>query len=169
MGACLPQKEIRSIYESYIDFLEKNRIVSVQGKSYKAKIMPFAPIKRFYTDNSLIVGDAAGFVRPGTGEGIYFALLSRKFAAQTIIGKREFAWYEERCRKEFGKYLKPVTFGWNRFLLNKILEKAIKISNKDKTFNKMLAEDFFRLGYYKLGRKFLKNILIVSPILSFLK
>ena len=124
----------------------------MQGKSYKAKIIPFAPIKRFYTDNSLIVGDTAGFVRPGTGEGIYFAMLSGKFAAQTIIGKREFAWYEERCRKEFGKYLKPVTFGWNRFLLNKIL-----------------AEDFFRLGYYKLGRKFLKNILIVSPILSFLK
>lgn len=160
IGAYLPQKNIKSIYEDYIDFLERNKIVSVRGKSYRAKIIPFAPIKKYYTDKSLIAGDSAGFVRPGTGEGIYFAMLSGKLAAKTIIERRDFSWYDAQCRKEFGEYLKPAKFGWSRLLQSKILEKAIKIGTQDKTFAKMHAEDFFRVGNYKLGRRFLRNTLI---------
>lgn len=159
IGAYLPQKNIKKIYDNYIDFLEEKNVAHVLVKSYNADINPFSPIKRFYTMNSLIAGDAAGFVRPGTGEGIYFAMLSGKIAAMTIIEKREFSWYEEQCRKEFGIYLKSAVGGLSRPLVNKILEKAVKIASKDETFKKMLVEDFFRLSYYRLGARFFRNIL----------
>lgn len=159
IGAYLPQKSIKRIYESYIDFLEEKDVAHVQGKSYSAKIIPFSSIKNFYTENSLIAGDAAGFVRPGTGEGIYFAMLSGKIAARTIIEEREFAWYEKQCRKEIGVYLKSAVSGLSGPLVNKILEKAVKIACKDETFKKMLVENFFRLRYYRFGVRFFRNIL----------
>ena len=159
IGAYLPQKKIKEIYEDYIDFLEKNKIVKVKGKQYNAKIIPFAPAKRFYKGNTLFVGDRAGFVRPSTGEGIYFGMVSGKIAARTIIEKKRFSWYEQHIRKEFGEYLKPIMFGWSRRLLNKVLEKAVRICSKDDEFKKRFAENFFRMGDYKLGWVFLKNLI----------
>ncbi len=160
IGAHLPQRNIRDIYYSYIDYLEERDIISVRKKCYRAKIIPLAPIKRFFKDNVLITGDAAGFVRP-VGEGIFFAMMSGKLAAQTIIDKKGFSWYELRCKEKFGRYLKPLLRVNNLTLLNKIMQKAIKISSRDKVFAKMLVENFFRFGEYDhaLRVRFLRNLL----------
>jgi flavin-dependent dehydrogenase len=158
IGAYLPQKNINKIYASYIDFLQNAGVVSLDNKHFKAKLLPFAPTGRYSSGKTLFVGDAAGFVRPGTGEGIYFAMLSGKIAALTIIEKKPFSWYEDRCREEFGKYLKLRIPILNRSLINKILEKAVRIFTKDELFLKMWAEDFFRLEYHNIGTPFLKNI-----------
>ena len=54
-----------------------------------------------------LVGDAAGFVMPGCGEGIYYAMKSGQFAADAIIStlrehhaNPEFM-YNRRCEREF--------------------------------------------------------------------
>jgi len=164
VGAYLPQDNIKVIYKNYIDFLVKNSVVSIRKKVYNGAIIPFAHIKRFYTKKSLIVGDAAGFVRPSTGEGIYFAMLSGKIAADTIINKRPLSSYERECRKRFGEFggfgewMNPVRFGFSTSFLNRILEKAVRISKKDDIFLKMVAQDFFRLEYHKFGKRFLRDI-----------
>jgi len=56
-----------------------------------------------------LVGDAAGFVIPGSGEGIYYAMKSGLFAAEAIIASMrehhsnpEFM-YNQRCEREFRK------------------------------------------------------------------
>jgi flavin-dependent dehydrogenase len=160
IGAHLPQRDIRDIYYSYIDYLEQKDLISIKERCYRSKIIPLAPIKRFFKDNVLITGDAAGFVRP-IGEGIFFAMMSGKLAAQTIIDKKESSWYELRCKEKFGRYLKPMLHGNNMALLNKIMQKAIKISSRDKVFAKMLVENFFRFGEYDraLRVRFLRNLL----------
>jgi flavin-dependent dehydrogenase len=157
-GAYLPQRNIKDIYKRYIDFLRDHHIVSTGNYAYRAKIIPFAPVKRYHTDNSLIVGDAAGFVKPGTGEGIFFAMLSGKIAAQTLIEGRDLSWYGKRCKVLFGEFLKPVTFSWSRRLLNRMLEKAITICENDATFRRMIAENYFRLANHNLSGKFIRNI-----------
>ncbi len=159
-GAYLPQRNIKVIYKRYLDFLRDHRIVSVGNYTYRSKIIPFAPIKRYHTDNSLIVGDAAGFVRPGSGEGIFFAMLSGKIAAQTLIEKRALSWYDKQCSVLFGKFLRPATLNWNRRLLNRVLEKAIEICcENDATFRRMLVENYFRIANHNLRWKFIRNIL----------
>ncbi|MDP4201256.1 MAG: geranylgeranyl reductase family protein [Bacteroidota bacterium] len=37
------------------------------------------------TDNTILVGDAAGFIDPITGEGLYYALLSGIFASESVL------------------------------------------------------------------------------------
>jgi flavin-dependent dehydrogenase len=159
VGAYLPQKHIRSLYNKYIDLLEKKAIASISKRSCSVKIIPFSQARSLYSGNTLKIGDAAGFVRPGTGEGIYFAMLSGKIAARSIIENRDPAWYAEQCVHEFGVYLKSSTAGLPTPLLNKILQKAVKIGSRDKEFKRMFAEDFFRLGCHRLGMLFLRNIL----------
>jgi flavin-dependent dehydrogenase len=46
--------------------------------------IPLRPLKRTYLDRMVVVGDAAGQVKPTTGGGIYYSLLAGEAAAQVL-------------------------------------------------------------------------------------
>lgn len=46
--------------------------------------IPLRPLKRTYRDRVLVVGDAAGQVKPTTGGGIYYSLLASELAAEVL-------------------------------------------------------------------------------------
>jgi geranylgeranyl reductase family protein len=80
----------------------------------RQKILPLGPIGRTFSDRLLVVGDAAGVVKPTTGGGIYYSLLTASFAAETIVDAfargdlsasmlRE---YEGRWRRRLGSELR---------------------------------------------------------------
>ena len=50
----------------------------------RLKILPLGPCRRTYGPRLLAVGDAAGLVKPTTGGGIYYSLISGQFAADTL-------------------------------------------------------------------------------------
>jgi digeranylgeranylglycerophospholipid reductase len=50
----------------------------------RLKILPLGPVSRTYGERLLAVGDAAGLVKPTTGGGIYYSLISGQFAAETL-------------------------------------------------------------------------------------
>jgi digeranylgeranylglycerophospholipid reductase len=52
----------------------------------RLKVLPLAPVSRTWTDRVLAVGDAAGLVKPTTGGGIYYGLLTGHLAAQVLSG-----------------------------------------------------------------------------------
>ena len=52
----------------------------------RLKILPLAAIERTYDTRLLAVGDAAGLVKPTTGGGIYYSVLSGSLAAE--VGSR---------------------------------------------------------------------------------
>lgn len=87
--------------------------------------LPFGEfVKKPYLGNILLIGDAAGFVDPLTGEGIYFALYSAKCAYEAIVEKIE-------NKQELGTtYFSKV----------KIIQEKIKEANR---FN-LLFSDFLR-------------------------
>jgi geranylgeranyl reductase family protein len=49
------------------------------------KVLPLGPIGRTTRDRVVAVGDAAGLVKPTTGGGIYYSLLSAELAAETLL------------------------------------------------------------------------------------
>jgi digeranylgeranylglycerophospholipid reductase len=55
--------------------------VQADSASPRLKILPLAPIAQTYATRLLAVGDAAGLVKPTTGGGIYYAVLSASIAA----------------------------------------------------------------------------------------
>jgi geranylgeranyl reductase family protein len=50
----------------------------------RQKILPLAPLPRTYRERLLAIGDAAGLVKPTTGGGIYYSLVSGALAADVI-------------------------------------------------------------------------------------
>ncbi len=51
---------------------------------YRSWVVPVLPLSRTYADRVVAVGDAAGQVKPTSGGGIYYGMLSALEAAQTI-------------------------------------------------------------------------------------
>jgi geranylgeranyl reductase family protein len=76
----------------------------------RLKILPLGPVARTYGPRLLAVGDAAGLVKPTTGGGIYYSLISGQFAAETLDGaltaddlrESRLRQYETRWRDRLG-------------------------------------------------------------------
>jgi len=70
------------------DFAERTRArfkaPAGQWREPRLKILPLGPVSRTYASRLLAVGDAAGLVKPTTGGGIYYSLISGSLAAQTL-------------------------------------------------------------------------------------
>ena len=50
----------------------------------RRRMLPLASVKRTYADRVLAVGDAAGLVKPTTGGGIYYSVVSGEIAADVL-------------------------------------------------------------------------------------
>jgi flavin-dependent dehydrogenase len=70
--------------------------------------------RRVGSETWALLGDAAGFADPVTGEGIYYALRSAELFAEAYLAGRAAA-YEERWRADFGRELRRASAMRRRF------------------------------------------------------
>lgn len=103
----------KNITKTFAEFLKKHKI-GLSGKPTFAGVFPTSgPIKRTFSDRLLVVGNAAGQVYGGSGEGIYFSLKAGQLAAQVAsdsISKNNqsaafLSRYEQMWKKEIGSHL----------------------------------------------------------------
>jgi geranylgeranyl reductase family protein len=79
----------------------------------RLKVLPLAPVARTYAPRTLAIGDAAGLVKPTTGGGIYYSLVSGSIAADVLAGLlrrndlsiEALAEYERRWRRRLAPEL----------------------------------------------------------------
>ena len=80
----------------------------------RLKMLPLGPIRKTYADRVLAVGDAAGLVKPTTGGGIYYGLVSGALAADVLdeglrrdrLGESQLRRYETRWRRRLGQEIR---------------------------------------------------------------
>lgn len=53
----------------------------------RRRMLPLGSVKRSYADRVLAVGDAAGLVKPTTGGGIYYSVVSGEIAGQVLSSR----------------------------------------------------------------------------------
>jgi|GEM_PF-4274114 len=91
-----------------------NKLLEKEGLETKEEpmfaLLPFTgPVKETITGNEMLVGDAAGFTSPLSGEGIYYAMKSASIASEVALEVLEYETslieYKRRCRKSFGSIL----------------------------------------------------------------
>jgi digeranylgeranylglycerophospholipid reductase len=76
----------------------------------RLKVLPLAPVAKTFGRRLLAVGDAAGLVKPTTGGGIYYSLVSGQLAAETLhdalcadeLHEARLREYETRWRERLG-------------------------------------------------------------------
>ena len=88
----------------------RHGVEGVPWQQPRTKILPLAPVAKTYASRLLAVGDAAGLVKPTTGGGIYYSLLSGEFAAEVLddrlrtdsLSEPHLRDYEDRWRSRLG-------------------------------------------------------------------
>jgi digeranylgeranylglycerophospholipid reductase len=98
----------------FAGFAESLRVrFAVQTEPWReprTKILPLGPVARTFGRRLLAVGDAAGLVKPTTGGGIYYSMVSGRLAADVLgpalrdndLSKSRLQAYEHRWRDRLG-------------------------------------------------------------------
>jgi geranylgeranyl reductase family protein len=80
----------------------------------RMKILPLGPVSKTYGARLLAAGDAAGLVKPTTGGGIYYGLISGQIAADVLslalrdddLGEARLRTYQERWQARLGSEIR---------------------------------------------------------------
>jgi len=110
MTSARPRAALKRLVES---LLVRGQLVDPPGPII-TRLLPLGPLSRTFGDRVLAVGDAAGLVKPTTGGGIYYSLLSAGWAATAVseaFDRSDFSAaslgaYEEMWRSELGAELR---------------------------------------------------------------
>ena len=134
----------KEVYEQFITLLKEKKIIpeEISTDNCKGGLLPVFPLEKTYTDRILVCGDAAGFINPITGEGIYYAMASGEIAAQVILtalhhtdtSERFLSRYQKRWKREFGKDLALLGRFNNQW--GEDTEKIVRLMSRNKTFAK---------------------------------
>ncbi|KYK24065.1 hypothetical protein AYK25_01900 [Thermoplasmatales archaeon SM1-50] len=144
----LKQKQnLLQCYQDYIELLKEKDLIPQQldKTPIKGGALLTHPLEKTYGDRLLLVGDAAGFVNPLSGEGIYYAMSSGQIAAETIteaLEKRQttqeiLSKYQTRWQKDFGKDIDLILKVIKRGSVEKT-EKIIKIASNDEILTNLM-------------------------------
>jgi geranylgeranyl reductase family protein len=114
-------------------------------------------------DNWALLGDAAGFADPVTGEGIYYALRSGELFAETFLSGAPLS-YEQRWREDFGAELRRAAQMRRRFYGNfwgaPFTERMIEFARGHRGVKRVLGDLVAgEQGYVDLKKKLVKSAL----------
>jgi len=127
-----PELYLRKLLASLV---AQGKIVSAEAKlSYGG--IPLKPLSRTYGERLIVVGNAAGQIKPTNGGGIYYGLLCANIAADTLhqalqrddLSAKSLAKYEREWRRKLGRELK-IGY-WARKLFERLSDNQI-----DRIFN----------------------------------
>jgi flavin-dependent dehydrogenase len=131
-------------------FMTEERIPT-RGARFYSHVLPSPQLqtlssRRVAGANWAMVGDAAAWVDPITGEGLYYALRSGDLLAEAIVAGRTQE-YPARVRKAFSADLEFATrvarrFYRGRFLGGAVATRMIQFIGRSSTFRALMADLF---------------------------
>ncbi len=141
-----PRIPLKETYEKFIATLKEKKLLPADFpiENLKGATLPIFPLENTCGDRVLLCGDAAGFINPITGEGIYYAMVSGQFAAEVIaeglqshdLSHRFLSRYQTLWDNDFGKDLKALGRFNNQW--GKDSEKVIRLMMRDKKFARLI-------------------------------
>lgn len=113
LAGIMSQQKLNGHMDGFLQHLRNTGKVRSVVQEPKRWAIPLRPIARTFGDRVLAVGDAAGFAKPTTGGGIYYALRSGELAAEAAhlglsngdLSARALGVYQTRWRSLFGREL----------------------------------------------------------------
>jgi flavin-dependent dehydrogenase len=141
----VPHRALKESYGLFIAALKEQGLLpkDFPDNDVRGAILPIFPLKKTFADRVLVCGDAAGFINPITGEGIYYAMTSGLLAAGVAakaVSANNFSasfleQYQHRWWREFGRDLK-VLGGFNK-QWGKNSERIVRLLARDRKLAKL--------------------------------
>ncbi len=156
------------------DLFNQGKIASLSVKiSYGG--IPLKPLPKTYGERVIVVGDAAGQVKPTTGGGIYYGLLCAEIAANTLhqalqngdFSARAFAGYEKGWKKKLSRELRISYFARRLFerLSDRNIEQIFSIIQSDHIHKSLLSSEGFFFDWHSgLILRELKHLVLRGAI-----
>ena len=128
----LCQHRPRVYFEFLLDRLKHQGKIGLTDDTISYGSIPLKPLAKTYGHRVIVIGDAAGQVKPTTGGGIYYGLLCAEIAAQTLhqgfaaddLSAKQLSRYHREWHKLLGKELK--TGYWARRFYQKLDNRQIE-------------------------------------------
>jgi len=141
--------DLKASYKGYLSVLKRSGLFpkDIDHVEFKGARIPLrGPIERTYSERILLLGDAAGFVSPISGDGIDFAISSGMLGAQVATqclekgdcSKKALSKYEVQWRSRWDKDFKVLCELAD--LVEKDLEGIIKNFSKDDKLIEMMVQ-----------------------------
>lgn len=83
VGVCAERQAVKYLKRFFSHPMMSSRLLE-NGQPIQAKIIPVSPATKSYAERLLLVGDAAGQVKPTTGGGIGCSIVCGKIAGETL-------------------------------------------------------------------------------------
>jgi digeranylgeranylglycerophospholipid reductase len=178
----LATSQARLHLQEFINRLfEAGRASSPEAK-IEQKPIPMKPLVRSYGNRLVVIGDAAGQVKPTTGGGIYFGHIGARIAAEVInealssddLTATHLSRYQKKWRAKMGR---EISRGyWARWayarLSDRQIEGVFNVLNYNGTADALVRSDDFSFDWHsKLVLTVLKHssaypVLIIKHLLS---
>lgn len=136
-------------YQEYLTLLKKQNLIPQQLPDIPVRggSLLTHPLEKTYANRLLLVGDAAGFINPLTGEGIYYAIVSGQIAATVIAEALEkqqtdeasLSKYQTQWQNDFGKDIKLILRVVKRGSME-YAEKVFEIACKDPVLTNLMMD-----------------------------
>ncbi|HEY49238.1 MAG TPA: NAD(P)/FAD-dependent oxidoreductase [Dehalococcoidia bacterium] len=155
LAGLLTRRDPPSYLKNFLSKLhEQGKIASTDVECNYGGI-PLRPLSRTYRDRVVVVGDAAGQVKPTTGGGVYYGMLCADIAADTI--------HEALCADDFSaERLADYEQRWKR-----ILAKEIQIGYLARRFYEKLSDSQIEHIFGIIQADRIHEDLLRSPDFSF--
>lgn len=164
VGLCIIKGEGYPYY--YFKKFMKNFLPNAKIISFNAGKIPLGYSQRTFSENVMIIGDAACQIKPTSAGGIYFGILSAKYCAETTIKALKennfsssfLSDYQRKWQKDIGEEIKKGMIFRKLFckLNDDDIEEIYKILNKENIIK--IIEEYGDIDYpFDLTFKILRN------------
>ena len=138
------RKNLEDMKERLFHFIERYYPGQTKKSSLRGAYIPFFSAKDIQnqslcSNNWALIGDAASFVDPIGGEGIYYAIFSADILASCIT-ERRLTLYEQLCEKHFGKNLVKASQDFEYFHQAGFIETMAALAEKSQSIRQILSE-----------------------------
>lgn len=105
----MAEQDVEQGFHTLLETVAPRWGIALPGPMPRRKMLPLSAVPRSYSDRLLAVGDAAGLVKPTTGGGIYYSVVSGRLAghvlsqamASNTLTARDLAHYQREWRRRF--------------------------------------------------------------------
>jgi digeranylgeranylglycerophospholipid reductase len=81
----MASRDVRQCYDRMVGRIAQRWGITAEDTAPRLKILPLGAVGRTYGERMLAIGDAAGLVKPTTGGGIHYSIVSAALAADVAV------------------------------------------------------------------------------------
>jgi len=138
------RRNFKDMKERLFYFVERYYPEQTKRISLRGAYIPFFSAKNLQdvsicSRNWALIGDAASFVEPISGEGIYYAIYSAEILSQ-CIQENDLSLYQQLCIKHFGENLVKAGQTFEYFYKAELIETMGVLAEKSKPIRAILSE-----------------------------